>query len=94
MRRIDPGGSAARPVLNSFWPGSFHNCHHRARPGDRKRLKGGFVPLPVPGTSPTVGVQSRNDFPLFQATVLLAGHAFLVISGFVPAIGSGTAGRP
>ena len=31
-----------------------------------------------------VAKQPRNDFPLFQATVLLAGHAFLVIPGLVP----------
>ena len=37
--------------------------------------------------------ESRNDFPLFQATVLLAGHAFLVISGLVPGVTRGRGRR-
>ena len=54
------------------------------RPSHRKCQKGGFVPLSVPRTSPLPAVQVRNDFPLFQATVLLLGHGFLVIPGTSP----------
>ena len=48
------------------------------------RRPGQYQFITIPGLVPPAAVQLRNDFPLFQATVLLTKHAFLVIPGLVP----------
>ena len=65
-----------------------------AGPGDHLAHGPRLLVTALTRSDPTVAVQPRNDFPAFQATVLLSGHACLVIPGLVPGTGSGTAVHP